>query len=99
MSYLGRSGSAEGEGQTVLGGGAGGAGGALSRPLSWRAGLVLLVGVGRDPVEGCVACCVTPGRWGGKEAWATDGRREAMSRRDAWSGARFGGCGERSRLV
>ena len=67
MSYLGRSRSAEREGQTVLGGGAGGAGGALSLPFSWRAGLVLLVGVGRDPVEECVACCTTPGRWGGKD--------------------------------
>jgi len=28
-----------------------------------------------------------------------DGRQEAMSRRDAWSGARFGGCGERSRFA
>jgi len=45
MAYLGRSGSAEGEGQTVLGGGGGGAGGALSFPISWRAGLELLVGV------------------------------------------------------
>ena len=46
MSYLRRSGSAEGEGQTVLGGGGGGAGGALCFPFSWRAELVLLVGVG-----------------------------------------------------
>jgi len=51
MSYLGRSGSAEGEGHPVLGGGGGGAGGALSFPFSWRAELVILVGVGRDPVE------------------------------------------------
>jgi len=68
MSYLGRSGSAEGEGQTVLGGGGGGAGGALSFPFSWRAGLVLLEGVGRDALGECVACCRTLGRWGGKEA-------------------------------
>jgi len=68
MSYLGRSGSAEGEGQTVLGGGGGGAGGALSFPFSWRAGLVLTVGAGRDPLEQCVACCGTLARWGGKEA-------------------------------
>ena len=68
MSYLGRSGSAEGEGQTVLGGGGGGAGGALSFPFSWGAGLVLLVGAERDRLEECVACCVTLGRWGGKEA-------------------------------
>jgi len=67
MSYLGRSGSAEGEGQTVLAGGGGGAGGALSFPFSWREGLVPLVGVGRDPVGGCVACCGALGRWGGKE--------------------------------
>jgi len=68
MSYPGRCGSAEGEGQTVLGGGGGGAGGALSFPFSWRAGLVLLVGAGRAPLEEGVACCGTPGRWGGKEA-------------------------------
>jgi len=54
--YLGRSGSAEGEGQAVLGGGGGGAGGALSFPFSWRAGSVLLEGVGRDPLAECVAC-------------------------------------------
>ena len=35
MLYLGRSGSAEGEGQTVLGGGGGGASRALSFPFSW----------------------------------------------------------------
>jgi len=52
----------------VLGGGGGGAGGALSFPFSWRAGLVLLVGVGRDQLEDGVACCGTPGRWGGKGA-------------------------------
>jgi len=68
MSYLGRSGSAEGEGQTVLAGGRGGAGGALSFPFSWREGFVLPVWVGRDPVGGCVACCGALGRWGGKEA-------------------------------
>ena len=68
MSYLGRSGAAEGEGQTVLGGGEGGAGGALSFPFSWRAGLVLLEVAGREPLEECVACCGTLGRWGGKEA-------------------------------
>jgi len=68
MSYLGISGSAAGEGQTVLGGGGGGAGGALSFPFSWRAGLELLVGVGRDPLEEGVACCGAPGRWGGKGA-------------------------------
>jgi len=68
MSYLGRSGSAAGEGQTVLGGGGGGAAGPLSFPFSWRAGLVLLVGVGRDPVVQGVACCGTAGRWGGKGA-------------------------------
>jgi len=34
MSYLGRSGSAAGEGQTVLGGGGGGAGG--REAMSWR---------------------------------------------------------------
>jgi len=50
MSYLGRSGSAAGEGQTVLGGGGGGAGGALSFPFSWRAGLLLLVGVGHQSI-------------------------------------------------
>jgi len=99
MSYLGRSRLAAGEGQTVLGGGGGGAGGALCFPFSWRAGFVLLAGVGRDRLEECVACCGTPGRWGGKGALAADGRREAMSRRDAWSGARFGGCGEVSRLA
>jgi len=38
MSYLGRSGSAEGEGQTVLGGGGGVAGGALSFPFSGKRG-------------------------------------------------------------
>ena len=69
MSYLGRSESAAGEGQTVLGGGRGGrAGGALPFPFSWRAGLVMLVGVGRDPLEEGVAYCGTPGRWGGKGA-------------------------------
>jgi len=68
MSYLGRSGSAAGEGQTVLGGGGGGAGGALSFPFSWPAGLVLLEGVGRDPLEEGMVCCGTPGRWGGKGA-------------------------------
>jgi len=52
----------------VLGGGGGGAGGALSFPFSWRAGLVLTVGVERDPLEECVACGGTLGRWGGKEA-------------------------------
>ena len=52
MSYLGRSASAEGEGQTVLARGGGGAGGALSFHFSWREGLVPLVGVGRDPVGG-----------------------------------------------
>ena len=66
MSYLGRSGSAEGEGQTVLAGGVGAARGALSFTFSWREGLVLLVGVGRDPVVGCVAYCGALGRWGGK---------------------------------
>jgi len=68
MSYVGRSGSAEGEGQTVLAGGGGGAGVALSFPFSWREGLVLPVWVGRDPVGGCAACCGALGRWGGKEA-------------------------------
>ena len=68
MSYLKRSGSAAGEGQTVLGGGGGGARIALSFPFSWRAGLVLLVGAGRDPLEEGVACGGIPGRWGGKEA-------------------------------
>jgi len=68
MSYLGRSGSAAGEGQTVLGGGGGGAGGPLSFPFSWRAGLVLLVGLGRDALEEGVACCGTPGFWGRKGA-------------------------------
>jgi len=68
MSYLGRSGSAEGEGHTGLGGGGGGASGALSFPFSWRVGLVLLVGAGRDRLEECVAGCGTLGRWGGKEA-------------------------------
>jgi len=53
MSYLGRSGSAEGEGQTVLGGSEAGAGGALSFPFSSRVCLVLPVGVGRDP-QRCV---------------------------------------------
>jgi len=67
MSYLGRSGSAEGEGQTVLASGGGGAGGALSFPFSWREGLALPVWVGRDPVGGCEACCGALGRWGGKE--------------------------------
>jgi len=38
MSYLGRSGSAAEEGQTMLSGGGGGDGGALSFPFSWRAG-------------------------------------------------------------
>ena len=99
MSYLGRSGSAEGEGQSVLGGGGGGAGGALSFPFSWRAGLALLVGAAREPPGGCVACCGTLGGWGGKEALVADRRQEAMSRSDAWSGARFGGCRERSRFV
>jgi len=99
MSYLGRSGSAAGEGHTVLGGGGGGARGALSFPFSWRAGLVLLVGAGRDPPQGVVVCCGAVGRWGGKRASAVDGRREAMSRRDAWSGARFGCCREQSRLA
>jgi len=61
MSYLGRSGSAEGEGHTVLAGGGGGSGGALSFPCSWRAGLLLLEGVGRDPLGECVACCRTSG--------------------------------------
>jgi len=56
MLYLGRSGSAEGEGQTVLVGGWGGAGGALSFPFSWRGGMALLGGVGRDLPGGCVAC-------------------------------------------
>jgi len=68
MSYLRRSGSAVGEGQTVLGGGGCGAGEALSFPLAWQVGLVLLVGVRRDPLEEGVACCTTPGRWGGKGA-------------------------------
>jgi len=99
MSYLGRSGSAEGEGQTLLSGGGCGAGGPLSFPLSWRAGLVLLVGAVHEPMGECVACCGTLGRWGEKEARAADGRREAMSRSDDWSGARFGGCGVRSRLA
>jgi len=44
ISYLGGSRSAEGEGQTVLGGGGGGAAGRLSFPFSGRGGLVLLVG-------------------------------------------------------
>jgi len=68
MWYLGRSGSAEGKGQTVLGGGGGGTGGALSFPFSWRAGLVLLVGARRDQLEEGVACCATPECWRGKEA-------------------------------
>jgi len=68
MSHLRRSGSAEGEGQTVLGGGGGGAGGALSFPFSWQVGLVLLEGAGRDPLGGCVAYCGTLGPWVGKEA-------------------------------
>jgi len=77
MSYLGRSGSAEVEGQTVLGGGGGGAGGALSFAFSWRAGLVLPVGAGRDPQEECMACCGALGRWGGKmpERLTGDGRQ------------------------
>ena len=99
MSYLGRSGSAEAEGQTELGGGRGRAGGALSFPFSWRAGLVLPVRAGRDPLGECVACCGTLGRWGGKEASAAHGRREVMSPRNAWSGARFDGGGEWSRLA
>jgi len=57
------------------------------------------VGVGRDRLEECVACCGTLGRWGGKEALAVDWRREAMSRKDAWSGARFGGYREKSKLA
>jgi len=68
ISYLGRSGSAEGDGQTVLGGGGGGAGGALSFPFSWRAGLMVVVGAGQDPLEEGVACCEILGPWGGKEA-------------------------------
>ena len=68
MSYLGRSGSAEREGQTVLGGDGAGAAGALSFPLSYRVGLVLPVGVGRDPPRGSVLCGATLGRWGGKGA-------------------------------
>jgi len=68
MSYLGRSGSAEGEGQTVLGGGGGGARGALFFPFSWQAGLVLLQGAGRDPLGECDAWCGTLERWGGKDA-------------------------------
>jgi len=66
MSYLGRSRSAEGQGQTVLGVSGGGAGGALSFAFSWRAGLVLLVGAERDPLGQCVAGYGTLGRWGGK---------------------------------
>jgi len=68
MLYLVRSGSAAGEGHTVLGGGGGGAGRALSFPFSWRAGLVLLVGAGRCPPEGGVVSCGTVGCWGGKRA-------------------------------
>jgi len=68
MSYLGRSGSAEGEGQSVLGGGGAGAGGALSFPFSSRVRLVLPVGVGRGPPEECVECNAMLGRWGGKGA-------------------------------
>ena len=68
MSYLVRSWSAAGEGQAVLGGRGGGAGGALSFPFSRRAGLVLLVGVGRGPLEEGVACCGTPGCWRRKGA-------------------------------
>jgi len=67
MSYLGRSGSAAGEGHTVLGGGGGGAGGAFSFPFSSRAGLVPLVGAGRDPPEGGAVCCGAVGRWRGKK--------------------------------
>jgi len=66
MSYLGRSGSAKGQGQTVLGGGGGGAGGALSFPFSSRVGLVLPVGVGRDPPEEYVDCDALLGCWEGK---------------------------------
>jgi len=68
MSYLGRLKSSEGEGQTVLGGGGTGAGGALSFPFSLRVGLVLPVGVGRDPPEERVDCVAMLGRWGGKAA-------------------------------
>jgi len=67
MSCLGRSGSAEGEGQTVLRGGGGGAGGALSFPFTWPAGLMLLEGAGRDPLGQCMACCGALGYWGGKD--------------------------------
>jgi len=83
MSYLGRSGSAEGEGQTVLGGGGGGAGGGLSFHFCCREGLVSPVGVGRDLLEACEAGSAMLGRWGGKGALAADGSREAISRRDA----------------
>jgi len=51
MSYLGRSGSAEGEGQTMLGGGGGGAEGALSFPLSSPVGLMLPEGGGALPAR------------------------------------------------
>jgi len=55
MSYLGRSKSAEGDGQTLLGGGGAGARGALSFPFSSREGLVSPVGVGRVLLEECGA--------------------------------------------
>jgi len=68
MSYLGSSGSAAGDRQTVLPGGGGGAGGALSFPFSSQGGLVLLVGAGPEPLEEGVACRETQERWGGKGA-------------------------------
>jgi len=68
MSYLGRSGSAEGEGQTVLGGSGAGAGGALSLPFSSREWLVIPVGMGRDTLEEYVAGDAMLGGWGGKGA-------------------------------
>ena len=77
MLYLGRSGSAERESQTVLGDGGGGAGGALSFPVSWRVGLLLPVGVGRDPPEECIDCGAMLGCWGekGPEPLMGDGRQ------------------------
>jgi len=77
MSYLARSGSAAGEGQTVFRSCGDGAGGALSSPFSWQAGLVLPVGVGWDPLEECVACCVTT-RTGQEKSpeWLTEDSRQ-----------------------
>jgi len=68
MSYLGRSGSAEGDGHIVLGGCGAGAGGALPCPFFSGEEFVPLVRVGHVLPEECVGGGPTLKYCGGKGA-------------------------------